>query len=155
MTNVVPLPSYTWPTVEFPLAALGVRIDALARRLDLPLYDWEEEGLGPARGVVVRLPSGRAALLRELAHAVEHLDAGGPDVWVDAAEVAEVGIERLVNEVREALALAAAEVVWVQPSTHTAAAAELAARAREHQESRERKDLGQGRQADRDRDHAV
>jgi hypothetical protein len=110
---IEPLVSYTWPTDPFPLAALGVRVDALAGRLGLSVHDWNVDGLGPARGYGGRLPSGRVILLEELQLAVKHHGAQGPIVYVDAAELAAVGPELLVGELLAALGLSRSDLVVV------------------------------------------
>ena len=107
-----------------------MRVDDLASRLGFAVEDWEEEGLGPARGAAIALPSGRVFQLQELAHLVEHFGAPGPDVLMDATDVAAIGIPALCSEVLDALRLTPESVVWLQKSEAAAEAADCARWAR-------------------------
>jgi hypothetical protein len=102
-----------WPTVEIPLASLGLRVDELATRLNLPIHTWYEDGLGPARGVGCRLPSGRLFLLEELQLAVEHRGSRGPTLFVDAADLTARGVGSLLEEILQALHLSRSDVTWI------------------------------------------
>src|SRR5258707_849615 len=108
-----PLSSYTWPTDCCGLATLNVRIDELAARLGLPVFTWQEEGLGTARGVGCRLPSGRVFLLEELEFSVRDHNAKGPNVYVDAIDLGDQGVESMLKEVLEGLQLSRSDVNWL------------------------------------------
>lgn len=126
------LPEHRCPSGgDMPLAGLAIRVDELARRVGIPLQEWEEDGLGTMRGAVCRLPSGRVVLVRELAHAVRHLGTAGPEISVDAGELAVEGVDALVAEVRAAFGLEPEELDWVQPAEASDQAAEMLARWRE------------------------
>ena len=141
MAEIEALSVYRWPTEDFPLASLDVRLSELASRLRIPVYTWEEDGLGPASGVACRLGTGFVFLLRELEHAVEHLGSTGPDIYVDAEDVASAGVESLVSVILDALALSESNLVWVQESAIRDEAAQRAEWAREYRAQR-RRDLG-------------
>jgi hypothetical protein len=111
-----------------PLAALAIRVEALAARLDLPLRIWDEPGLGPACGFGCRLPSGRVCFLEELELAIQHQGARGPAVYVDAADLGSLGVEPMVAEVLGALGLSRSDLAGVAGIDAQQAAAELAAR---------------------------
>ena len=123
-----PLTSFTWATDGVPLAALAVPVEALAARLALPLRTWDEPGLGPARGLGCRLPSGRVCFLEELELAIQHQGARGPTVYVDAADLGSVGVEPMVAEVLGAMGLGRSDLAGVAGIGARQAAAELAAR---------------------------
>jgi hypothetical protein len=101
----LPLNSIFW-TAAMPLAQLAIRVDELASKLGLPVHTWVEDGLGPARGFGCRLSSSRIFVLEELALAVEHQGAPGPTAYVDAAEMALLGVEPLVEELLMQLSIA-------------------------------------------------
>jgi len=73
---------------------------------------WEEDGLGPARGGLIRLPSGRIALLMELAHQIKHRVVPGPHVVIDGGDVVTFSVSALVDEVVHALGLSESAVAW-------------------------------------------
>jgi hypothetical protein len=127
-------------TIEFVLASIGIRIEELARRVGFELLDWEEDGLGPARGAAFRLPSGRPILLQELTLAVRGRPDGGPDVWVDAADLGEVGVQALVDELRAVLDVPQSAFVWVQEPSAQATARRRAKWVHAYRAARERGD---------------
>jgi hypothetical protein len=96
---------YRFPVGRWPIADLRVRAGEIAQRFGFNLETWEEEGLGPANGMLIRLPSGRVMLLREQEHAIKHHGAEGPCVEADLGDVAALGSEVLMAEVLEALEL--------------------------------------------------
>lgn len=130
MPRLEVLPSHTWPTDGFSLMGLGVRVDDLAARLGVPLEEWEEDGLGPARGAFLRGEAGLVFLLREQRHAVERLGAEGPVVEVDAGHVARVGVALVRESVLRTLRLSAADVAWAQDPSAQAEASRVAESAR-------------------------
>lgn len=107
---------YPWPTVEVPLASLGIRVDELAARLNLPIHTWNQGGLGPTRGLGGHLPSGKPFELQELQLAVEYQGAKGPNVFVDAADLTGHGVESLLEEILDALHLSRSDVTWTLDS---------------------------------------
>jgi hypothetical protein len=114
-----PLTSHTWPTDGLPIAVLGIQVDDLASRLDLPVFAWVVDGLGPARGVACRLPSGRVFGLEEVETSIRYQGVKGPTVWVDAADMADRGIERLLAEILEGLQLSKENIAEVVgPEVH-------------------------------------
>ncbi len=125
------LDRYDWPTAEWGVASLAVRCVVLFRRLGLEPREWEVDGLGSAIGGLCRLPSGRVVLVQELAHAVRHLGRRGPDVWVDASEVASVGVEEILHEVVSAMGLQNDEIDWTQDPSSQEEARRAAERVRQ------------------------
>ncbi|QJW93760.1 hypothetical protein [Frigoriglobus tundricola] len=123
-----PLTSFTWATHGVPLAALAVRVEALAAGLDLPLRMWDEPGLGPARGFGCRMPSGRACLLEELELAIRYQGARGPTVYVEAADLGALGVAPMVAEVLGALGLSRSDLAGVAGTDAQQGAAELVSR---------------------------
>jgi len=77
----------------------------------LELENWEEDGLGKARGAFIRTKSMRVFLLRELAHIREHLGIKF-SMETDAKDLADLGAAPLIDEVLEALGLERSTVDW-------------------------------------------
>lgn len=125
---IEPLTAFAWPTDGVPLAGLAVRVDDLAARLGVPVLAWDEDGLGPARGICCRVPSGRVYFLEELELAVMHQGARGPTVYVDAADLGAFGVGPLVAEVLAALGLSRSDLTGEAGPDETRYAAELVAR---------------------------
>lgn len=100
---------------EMQLCTLAIRITDLAEGFGFTLIHYEDDGLGPAASMFVRLESGRALLLTEHAHAVEHLSAKGPVVEVDARDIAQIDVRPFVDEVLEAFQLSRDNVDWIAP----------------------------------------
>lgn len=122
------LTSYTWPTTQFPLAGLCVRVDELAARLGVTIHTWVEDGLGPARGFGGRLPSGTVVLLEELETSIEHGYSQGPGVYVDASVMASVGPEALVAELLAELGLSRSDLEYAANEQNRQGAIELMAK---------------------------
>jgi hypothetical protein len=137
MPSLIQIDSPPWPSMEFALATLRVRVDKLARQLAFRVEAWEEEGLGPARGAALRLPSGRPVLLKELQLPIETGSSSGPDVWVDAADLGAVGVEQLLLEILGALQLSRGDVEWAQEPSAQGQAARQAEWARAYRTARE------------------
>jgi hypothetical protein len=97
------------------LCTLTIRIADLAERFGFALIHYDDDGLGRAASMFVRLESGRALLLTEHAHAVEHLGSKGPVVEVDARDIVEIDVEPFVDEVLEAFQLSREDVDWIAP----------------------------------------
>jgi hypothetical protein len=136
------LSEYRFPLDSMVLCSLRVRLDVIATRFDLPIYEWEEDGLGRARGLGCRLPSGLVFVLRELEHAVRHLGAAGPGVDVDVGVVATRGVASLVDEITNALQLSSAEVDWVEVAEAEEWAKQHAEFARQYLEARRQRNQG-------------
>lgn len=113
MPGVTTVDEHFFPGGEFDVAVLAVRVDDLARGLGLEIRTWNEDGLGAARGVLCRLPSGRVMMVRELVHAVEYLGARGPDVIADGDDILAVGANALVEEILAAFELPRGVVGWM------------------------------------------
>src|SRR3954451_8657281 len=99
------LDSYTFPTSEWPLAILGVRVDEIAARHGARVHAWDDDGLGPARGLACRVTSGQVFVLVEHELSIRHHRAQGPNVLVDAAALGDRGAEGLIGELKAALSL--------------------------------------------------
>jgi hypothetical protein len=104
--------SYGCRAPDYPFVSLDVRVTEIADRAGLRVETWEEDGLGPASGMFVKLPSGTVVLLRELEHLVEHRGARGPTVYTTADKVVASTVESLVAEVLESLALPKDTISW-------------------------------------------
>jgi len=87
------------------VCTLTVRVTDLAERFGFALIHYEDDGLGWASSMFVKLDSGRVALLTEHAHAVERLGAKGPAVEVDARDIAQLGVAPCVDEVLDGFRL--------------------------------------------------
>jgi hypothetical protein len=128
---IVQVFSHRFPSgLEVPVMDLREPVAGIADRLGLIVERWEEDGLGPASGFLVRLSSGRIVLLQEMEHAVKRLGAKGPTVLADAGEVAAVGPAPIASEIVEGLDLSADAVKCIAPSESQQQAADLVARVR-------------------------
>jgi hypothetical protein len=116
MTNAVQVYDYRFPNADFPIMRFQVRISEIAQSRGFEIESWEEDGLGQAHGMLLRLPSGRVILVRELQHAIDHYREMGPHVHIDAAAIAEFGVEPLISEVLTSLDLPPQMVDWRAPS---------------------------------------
>jgi hypothetical protein len=120
--------SYTWPNDGLPFAGLGLRIDDLARSLEVAVHSWNVDGLGPARGFGFRSEAGRVYMLQELEMAVRYHGALGPELYADAAELANAGAEALVEDVMVALDITRKDVVFIVDNSVQKYASALVAR---------------------------
>ena len=59
MNGIAQVFEYRFPTEGLAIARINICFDDLISRLGLTPESWEEPGLGPARGAVMRLNSGR------------------------------------------------------------------------------------------------
>jgi hypothetical protein len=107
------------------IGGLSVRIDSIVDRYGLMLEEWDEDGLGLARGLAIELPSGRVVLLQELAYAIERLGSRGPDVIADGGDIMSTGVAPLLIEVLEALGLSNEAVAWTAPESIREASATI------------------------------
>jgi hypothetical protein len=121
------LSSFAWATIGIPFAQLAVRVDDIATKFGVSIHAWEENGLGPARGLIIRLTSGRVIFLEELALALEFHGAKGPTVYADAADLGEIGVDQFVAEVLSELRLSPSDLAKVATQEGQRAAAEMAA----------------------------
>ena len=112
MTNVVQVYDYRFATTDWPIMRLQVRISEIAQSLGFEIESWEEDGLGQAHGMLLKLPTGRVVLFREFQHGINHFGEKGPHVCIDAAVVAEFGVEPLIEEVLTSLGLSEQIVDW-------------------------------------------
>jgi hypothetical protein len=106
-------PTYRFPSgLSRPIAVLTVSLDDIAARFGMELVSWFEDGLGPARGVAIRLASGRIVVIKEFEHAIKHFGRPGPELFVDGADIVSLGVSALVDEVVSALGLSQSAVAW-------------------------------------------
>jgi len=115
MTGVEQIRDYRFPGLDMPIARFCRRVSEIAERNGCTVETWEEDGLGEASGLFLKLPSGRTILLLELRHLIEHHRERGPYAYIDAGEIAEFGIEPLVKEVLTSLGLSQQDIDWVAP----------------------------------------
>lgn len=112
--SVEQIPEHQWPSGSWVwLMNVDVLIDVLAETLPFVVNDLDDDGLGPERGCLLRLESGRVILLNQLEHAVRHYGAKGPMVQVDAADAVEQGLLPFAEEVRTALGLLPDQIGFV------------------------------------------
>jgi hypothetical protein len=97
--------------LDLPIAVLSIRLDDIATRLGMEPVSWEEPGLGPTRGVCIRLPSGRIVLILEHAYAIKY-GAPGAQLVADGDDVVSLGVSALVDEILLALGLSDNAVAW-------------------------------------------
>lgn len=104
------------------VCTLAIPIEEVAARLGLEVEEWEEDGLGTARGAFVRIASKRVLLLSELVHARRHLGSKGPAVEVDLDDLdgsGGTGAAAVLLEVTEGLGLQESEIDWRHPGAIT------------------------------------
>jgi len=112
MVNVTTVSSYKWPSgTDYAVAILSTPVAEIADRIGCELQFWNEDGLGPASGAALKLPSGRIVVLRELKHAQDHFSQRGPDVLADAEDAASSGPDDILKELFQALDFDS-EVEW-------------------------------------------
>jgi hypothetical protein len=119
---------YRFTSPEMPILSVSMPLAEIADRFGFTMEAWEEDGLGPACGVFVRFPSERVMFLRELKHAIAHLGAVGPTVWVDASQIAAFGVEPLVTEFLESFGLQRYALSWVASDDSRGVAAQVLAK---------------------------
>ena len=111
MTNVVQVYDYRFSHADYPIMRFRVRISELAKSLGFEAESWADE-LGPTQAMRLRLPTGRVVIFIELQHLITHHGDKGPHVHVDAAVIAEFGVEPLIDEVLTSLGLSDQLVDW-------------------------------------------
>jgi hypothetical protein len=67
-------------------------------------------------------------LVQELENSIRYYKSLGPAICADASDLADAGVEALVEEVLDALGLSRSAVTWVADSTVQREAAEFAAK---------------------------
>ncbi len=132
MTNVAQVYDHRFPNTDLPIIRFQVLISEIAQSRGFKVENWMEDGLGQARGMFLRLSSGRVVLFRELQHLIEHHCEKGPTVYVDAGAVAEFGVEPLTREVLTSLNLSRQTVDWVASSESREIAIDLVKRVAAH-----------------------
>jgi len=115
MTGVQQVRDYRFPGIDMPIARFRWRVSEIAERNGWAVETWEEDGLGEASGFFLKLPSGRTIFLLELRHLVEHFRERGPTAYIDASELAKLGVEALLEEILTSLGLSQQDVDWVAP----------------------------------------
>jgi hypothetical protein len=113
MAKVEFLTTGKWRVDGRPLAVLRIRLDDLASRFNAPVQAWHEDGMGPARGFGGRLSSGRLFAIQELENDIKHRNRNGPALYADAIDIAECGVNPLLDEILNALELTRDAVAWV------------------------------------------
>jgi hypothetical protein len=111
MTNVIQVYDYRFPHTDYPIMRFQVRISEIAKSLGFEVESWDDQ-LGPTRGMLLRLPTGRVVAFLELQHLINHYGDKGPYVHVDAALLAELGVEPLIDDVLTSLGLSDQLVDW-------------------------------------------
>ncbi|MGC2780745.1 MAG: hypothetical protein WA418_34425 [Bradyrhizobium sp.] len=122
MKPVTQVFDYRFPNVDFAIMTISRRLADLAASHDWTVETWDEDGLGEASGVPLRLGSGRTVLLMELRHAIEHLGETGPTAFIDGADLATHGVAVLLAEVLAALGLTEQDMSWIAPAESQQAA---------------------------------
>ena len=125
MNRVQYLTSYSFPIADCGLATLSIRVDELANRLGFPVLEWLEDGLGPTRGFAVRLSSGRVYVLKEHLLSIKYSYTKGPNIVVDAAGLARLGVVTLLAEFLVAMDLARTDVSWMADRSYELEAEKL------------------------------
>jgi hypothetical protein len=128
MNVISQVSEYRFPSPDLAIVTIRVPVAEIAKRFGLTVENWEEDGLGRARGMFIRFPSGRVMLLRELEHAIKDLGEEGPTVYVDAGEVVACGVEPLVGEVLEGLGLPSNAVARIASNDSRDVAAQMLAK---------------------------
>jgi hypothetical protein len=111
MTNVVQDYEYRFPHADYAIMGFRVRISEIAKPLGFEVESWADE-LGPTQAMRLRLATGRVVVFLELQHSITHHGEKGPYVHVDAAVIAELGVEPLIDEVLTSLGLSDQLVDW-------------------------------------------
>ena len=114
MTGVEQVRDYRFPLIGMPIARFCRRVCEIAQTNGLEVEAWVERR-GDASGVFIKLASGRVLSLVESRHLIAHHHEQGPTAYVDAHEVADYGVEFLVNEAVTSLGLSQQGIDWVAP----------------------------------------
>lgn len=128
MSAIIQPGEHPFPSgLPWPIGGLSVRLDDIAASTGLTIETWEEDGLGTARGGLIKLPSGRIVRLREMVHRVKHYGKRGPDIDADGAEIVSIGIGALCAELLMALNLPETAIDWRMDEVDTKHVAEILA----------------------------
>jgi hypothetical protein len=131
---------YRFSSPEMQICSLAVRVADLADRFRFAVSHWDDDGLGPAASICVELESGRTTILVEHAHAIKHLGAKGPIVFVEARDLAKIGVASFVDEVLDAFQLSREDADWIAPDENMARAIDLLRRSDETDRRPERRE---------------
>jgi hypothetical protein len=96
--------------IDLPIAWLSVSIEDIVRRFSLQLEDWNEDGLGRARGVVVQIDDGHKFALVALDH-LQGVQGPHFEVVADGMDIIAVGVDALVDEVTFNLSISPERVI--------------------------------------------
>ncbi|BAM88468.1 hypothetical protein S58_24620 [Bradyrhizobium oligotrophicum S58] len=107
---------YRFPNVDMPIVTMSRRLADLAANHGWTVETWDEDCLGEASGVLLRLASGRIILLMELRHAIEHHGGRGPTAYIEGFELATHGVAVLLTEILRTLALTEHDTSWIAPA---------------------------------------
>jgi hypothetical protein len=111
MTNVIQVYDYRFSNPEYEIMRFQVRLSKIAKSLGYEIESWSDE-LGPSRAIRLQLPTGRVVVFIERQQSIDHYGQKGPYVQVDAALLAEFGVEPLIDEVLTSLGLSDQLVDW-------------------------------------------
>ena len=98
--------------LDWDLVRLNRRLSDIDGIAGFDIEQWTEDGLGPARGLCLELPSGRIIALMELDYLIERGQASGPDILVDGGEAAREGFAAIATDVLAALGLDDTAIAW-------------------------------------------
>ncbi|GLH77402.1 hypothetical protein SSBR45G_23100 [Bradyrhizobium sp. SSBR45G] len=116
MTHAEQIFDYRFPSVDYPIVTVSRRLAELAASHGWTVETWDEDGLGEASGVILRLASGRTIFLLELRHLIEHHREKGPTVYIDGSELALRGVAVLLAEILTTLGLTQQDAEWFAPA---------------------------------------
>ena len=119
---------YRFPNVDYAIVTVSRRLAELAAGHGWTVETWDEDGLGEASGVLLRLASGRIILVMELRHAIEYHGEAGPTAFIDGSELATHGVAALLAEILAALGLTEQDTTWTAPAENQQAAADFLTR---------------------------
>jgi len=106
---------YRFSSYDLPIATIGQRVAEIADRFGFKIDRWEEDGLGPAQGMFVRSAAGKVMLLCEMERAVRRLGQKGPTIYVEAYDLADLGVGPLVQDALETFGLSMDQLTWIAP----------------------------------------
>jgi len=125
MTRAEQIFDYRFPNVDYPIVTVSRRLAELAASHGWTVETWDEDGLGEASGVIIRLVSGRTVLLLELRHLIEHCRERGPTAYIDGSELAAHGVSVLLAEILATLGLTQQDADWIAPAENQQAAMDM------------------------------
>ena len=79
MTGVEQVWDYRFPGIDMPIATFCRRVSEIAERNGCTVETWEEDGLGEASGLMLKLASGRTILSSRRTASITSF---GCDVWM-------------------------------------------------------------------------